>query len=681
MVRRKPQAAVVGLVSADIPSRRHSVRTASSKTVNYVDLPSPADSDAVDGEIALRASPTASEDRALSPAFTEEEIAESSGEEGDVAASSKKAVKGKRSAIKTNAAEKRVKKRKESNGPIAETPPKRAVRRKIKAAEAAGSVDEDFAPNGDSEAEGVAERPPAVNDDYRPIPFKGRLGFACLNTYLRSSNPPIFCSRTCRIDTILKHDTESGPGSGMTCVKSLGHANATDLCKLIKWNQKYNIKFLRISSEMFPFASHAEYGYNLEHAAEPLKEAGRLAMEYGHRLTMHPGQYTQLGSPRPEVVENAIRDLEYHRELLDRLQLTGQADRDAVMIIHMGGIFGDKVATIERFKQVYTTRLSSGVKNRLVLENDDVCWSVEDLLPTCQELNIPLVLDWHHNNIVPGSLREGTYDVNRIHGAAIKKTWTDKGITQKQHYSEPREGSVTNRDRRRHSARVVDLPPCEDTMDLMIEAKDKEQAVFEVMRRFEIDGWEEIGDVLPFERTDENVEVKRGKKKGEEVAERLVVPEEEVGMGGAENRVYWPEGKEEWLRPKKKVRLKKDFGEENGEDSQLTLKKSTKKAASMVVNGKKSDVKAAKSSKESTAPTTTKTATVVATNSIKKRGLSSNGAADLDTAGSGVDAEPSTKRRRTPKAIKETKRVSPAVTITDEEKPVKVKRRSARTKT
>lgn len=44
-----------------------------------------------------------------------------------------------------------------------------------------------------------------------------------------------------------------------------------------------------------------------------------------------------------------------------------------------------------RFKENYA-RLSDRVKKRLVLENDDMCWSVEDLLPTCQEFGIPLVL-------------------------------------------------------------------------------------------------------------------------------------------------------------------------------------------------------------------------------------------------------------------------------------------------
>lgn len=50
------------------------------------------------------------------------------------------------------------------------------------------------------------------------------------------------------------------------------------------------IRFMRMSSEMFPFASHAKYGYDLSFADKELQEAGELANKYGHRLTMHPGQ-------------------------------------------------------------------------------------------------------------------------------------------------------------------------------------------------------------------------------------------------------------------------------------------------------------------------------------------------------------------------------------------------------
>ena len=345
---------------------------------------------------------------------------------------------------------------------------------------------------------------------------------------------------------------------------------------MLRWNDRYGINFMRLSSEMFPFASHPDYGYKLApFASEALAEAGRVAAELGHRLTTHPGQFTQLGSPRKQVIDNAFRDLEYHAELLDLLKLPPQQDRDAVMILHMGGIFGDKPATLDRFRENYA-KLPQNVKNRLVLENDDVCYSVHDLLPICEELNIPLVLDFHHHNIIfdADQIREGTKDIMGLF-PRILATWTRKGITPKMHYSEPTSAAITGRQRRKHSARVATLPPCPPDMDLMIEAKDKEQAVFELMRIFKLPGFDRINDILPHVRKDDNKPVKtpkkktpKKKKKGEEAeaaaAEeeeepvRPVIEDDEVGMGGPEGRVYWPPGMEEWLRPVKRVVKPKD---------------------------------------------------------------------------------------------------------------------------
>ncbi|KAK8101470.1 hypothetical protein PG999_011844 [Apiospora kogelbergensis] len=473
-------------------------------------------------------------------------------------------------------------------------------------------------------------RPPPVNSDYLPLPWKGRLGYACLNTYLRQTVPPVFSSRTCRIASIIEHrhpladptqpehatknrpdkDQPGDVARGQTFVEDLGLTNARDIVKMLRWNDKYGIKFMRLSSEMFPFASHEEYGYKLApFASEVLAEVGRVAGELGHRLTTHPGQvrkptpiaqvscygltnvwkFTQLGSPRTEVVRNAIRDLEYHNELLSLLRLPEQQNKDAVMILHMGGVFGDKEATLNRFRANYA-QLSPGIKDRLVLENDDVCYNVHELLPICEELNIPMVLDFHHHNIVfdQTQLREGTKDIMDLF-PRIKATWDRKGITQKMHYSEPCSEAVTGRQRRKHRPRVLTLPPCANDMDLMIEAKDKEQAVFELMRTYRLPGWDSFNDIVPYERDDDNRPVpkpkatpkKRKSKKAiaaeqeeaearggddvdmvdgvaaEDQPEHRVIPEEEVGMGGPENRVFWPMGMEEWLRPKKREVKKK----------------------------------------------------------------------------------------------------------------------------
>ncbi|KAF2395532.1 UV-endonuclease UvdE [Trichodelitschia bisporula] len=436
-----------------------------------------------------------------------------------------------------------------------------------------------------------ASRPPPVNSDYLPLPWKGRLGYACLNTYLRSSTPSVFSSRTCRIQSILDHrhplkdphqpeSTKNKPDKtkrgdvaiGQKWVEGLGLANARDIIKMLRWNERYGIKFMRLSSEMFPFASHPEYGYKLApFAAETLAKVGEVIAELGHRVTTHPGQFTQLGSPRKQVVDNAIRDLTYHDEMLSLLKLPPQQDRDAIMILHMGGTFGSKEETLDRFRKNYAP-LSQSIKNRLVLENDDMSWSVHDLLPICQELNIPMVLDFHHHNIIfdKDKIREGTKDIVELF-PAIRETWTRKRITQKMHYSESTPAAVTPMKRRKHSPRVATLPPCAPDMDLMIEAKDKEQAVFELMRTFKLPGFDLFNDVIPHVREDEN----RPKSDGP------IVPDDEVGMGGPERRVYWPPGMEEWLKPMKRVpavakalpKVKREVGGSPKQPRKVTVRK------------------------------------------------------------------------------------------------------------
>ncbi|CAA7260569.1 unnamed protein product [Cyclocybe aegerita] len=278
--------------------------------------------------------------------------------------------------------------------------------------------------------------------------FKGRLGI------------------TCRLDSLKKNGAE--------WLKDFGRKNVGDLKAIIQWNEDNNIRFFRLSSEMFPFASHADHGYSLDYCAGILAEAGALARKYGHRLTVHPGQYIQLGSPKPDVVEAACRDLAYHCEMLD---LMGMGP-DSVMIIHGGGVYDDKTATLERLKQSIRD-LPTNVRNRLVLENDEMCYNAEELLEVCEELDVPLVFDYHHDAIYPSSIspQEIIKRANTI--------FDRRGIKPKQHLSEPRPGAVTMMERRAHADRCENLPDdLPDDMDLMIEAKDKEQAVFHLYRMY-----------------------------------------------------------------------------------------------------------------------------------------------------------------------------------------------------
>lgn len=586
------------------PPRRQSSRVSASAVIARTN-PEP---EVFDGVVALHASPDGHEDSSQQPTLQTSDM-NGSADENEIHQAETK-VKRKKATTPSHV---KVEKEESKMEPVSS-----------KATNVAGPADPwlDGGPEGENgqeeECEDEAEfkealsRPPPVHSEYLPLPWKGRLGYACLNTYLRNANPPVFSSRTCRIASILEHrhplkdpsqpehatknrpDRDQPPeiARGQRYVEELGLANARDVAKMVRWNDKYGIKFMRLSSEMFPFASHEEYGYKLApFAAQTLQEVGKVIGKLGHRVTTHPGQFTQLGSPRMQVIDNAVRDLEYHDEMLSLLKLPEQQDRDAVMILHLGGAYGDKAAAISRFKENYA-KLPQSVKNRLVLENDDVVWCVHELLPLCQELNIPFVLDYHHHNILfdETQIREGTKDIMELY-PAILETWTRKGITPKMHYSEPTPPAITRTSRRKHSPRVMTLPPCPDTMDLMIEAKDKEQAVFELMRTFKLPGFHTFNDILPHTRHDENKpwkpKAKKAVKKAKKASRSLesdekkdeeeeidmppaVIPEEEENMGGPEGRVYWPPGMEDWLRPPKRILKKKEEGTPKKKSNQKT---------------------------------------------------------------------------------------------------------------
>ena len=301
-----------------------------------------------------------------------------------------------------------------------------------------------------------------------PPNFPGRIGYACLNSVLRKNVPSVFCSRTARVATFLKKKEGY--------LQELGKLNAADLQKMILWNDEHNIHFMRISSGLFPFASHPLYGYSLEFCREDLKAVGDLAKRLGHRLTLHPGQTNNLGSPSPQVVLSTIKDLSYHAQILDLMEL----DADSVMIIHGGGVYDDKIKTLQRWEKEFRN-LPANVRTRIVVENDEVCYSTEELLPLCEKLGIPLVFDWHHHDINPGVM-----DLGEIL-ARVASTWEKRGIRQKMHYSESRENcNSTVMGRRGHSNKVRDIVMCGEHIDLMIEAKDKEQAVLHIYEKYNI---------------------------------------------------------------------------------------------------------------------------------------------------------------------------------------------------
>ena len=300
------------------------------------------------------------------------------------------------------------------------------------------------------------------------IPENFRLGYACINTELRKKN--IFCSRTCRLATL--------ESKGIEYVKNLALKNLKDLQTILEWNLKNNILFFRLSSELFPFASHEKHGYNLEFAETQLKSIGDYAKEHNMRLTMHPAQFNVLSSPHQNVIDNTLRDLSYQCEILDRMGL----DQNSVMIIHCGGVYGNKTKSLARLSE-NIEKLPNNIRNRLVLENCEMSYCIEDILPISEKLKIPIVIDYHHDAIFNSSQPAHYYHER------VFNVWKERNIKPKIHISNSIEG-VTENDtktkRRKHSDLISffynDMLKINIKIDVMIEAKLKEQSIINLRK-------------------------------------------------------------------------------------------------------------------------------------------------------------------------------------------------------
>lgn len=302
------------------------------------------------------------------------------------------------------------------------------------------------------------------------------IGYCCINTELRKKD--IFCSRTCRLATI----RERGIGYSY----ELAAKNLQDLKKIIEWNEKNKIKLYRMSSDMFPFATHPEYyrEYDLSQFSDTLSQIGALANNLGHILTFHPGQFTQLSSHRPEVVEKSIVEIDFHAKIMDIMGLGPQS----IIVIHGGSKNGGKDVALQRFKESYM-KLSKSSQMRLVIENCEMAYSIEDLLPFSQETQIPIVLDYHHHNINSGSQKLSLYDLT----CKVIEVWKQRSLIPVFHISESKPG-VTENDsitaRRAHSDFVTAFPDellkiCATQPILLdIEAKLKEQSVFLLFEKY-----------------------------------------------------------------------------------------------------------------------------------------------------------------------------------------------------
>lgn len=170
--------------------------------------------------------------------------------------------------------------------------------------------------------------------------------------------------------------------------------NLATLVEILKYNIANNFMFFRISSDMIPFASHPICKFDWkEHFKSDLIKIGQLINDHNIRISMHPDQFVLINSKSQEIVNNSIKELEYHTDLLDLMTL----DYSAKVQIHIGGVYGDKEKSKKQFISNYKTLLSANIKKRLVIENDDHLYNLKDCIEIHEYIGIPILFDVFHH--------------------------------------------------------------------------------------------------------------------------------------------------------------------------------------------------------------------------------------------------------------------------------------------
>ena len=302
-----------------------------------------------------------------------------------------------------------------------------------------------------------------------------RMGFVAMTLNLENCSPS---------GTVTFATYKALKDKNARCVRlaRVSKSNIENTLRILKNNNALNIEVYRLTSKLIPLATHNElcgWDYSTEFQYE-LKCLGEYIKSKKFRISAHPDHFTILNPVKPEVLEASIRDLEYHVNLFEAL---GLQDYRYKLVIHVGGMYGDKEKAIERFKQNFV-KLPDRIRKRIILENDDKSFTASDVLDICEELHLPMVLDVHHHKCANNS--EPIEELL----PRIFKTWNKEIDPPKVHFSSPK----SQREFRSHAdyidytafmeflnvAKILDKD-----IDIMLEVKMKDKALLELSDKLE----------------------------------------------------------------------------------------------------------------------------------------------------------------------------------------------------
>jgi UV DNA damage endonuclease len=339
-----------------------------------------------------------------------------------------------------------------------------------------------------------------------------RFGFACK---IDQKNPKKINKKFNFISTNLKNFSILSEKNKEEKIRNIVDHNLNVLNNVFEWlySLPVNLRMYRIGSDIFPFYTIDQYRKFYDNPefknyyTKRLSDLGDKSRNYSIRLSFHPGQFTILNSSNQKVLDNSLKEIEYHSDIFRFMNFPNEWHPYGIEINIHGGTKKNGIDyLINNIK-----KLSNESKNWISIENDEYSFGIRDLLKL--ENICAIILDVHHHFIfTKGSYISVSDDIITV----IKNSW--RGIVPELHYSispeeishlcsnenfinyrELIENNYSSRFLRKHSNSVWHkksnqwISEFSEIFDIMIEAKNKNLASIELYNFF-------IQNNLPMER-------------------------------------------------------------------------------------------------------------------------------------------------------------------------------------
>jgi UV DNA damage endonuclease len=285
-----------------------------------------------------------------------------------------------------------------------------------------------------------------------------RVGYPCINRSIGCTS-----SRTFRLASYSEQRLAETVEHNLDCLE-----------RVLRWNFEHGIGFFRITSDLVPFASHPVCRYDWpRHFRDRFRRLGRFIRRHRMRISMHPDQFVLLNALDEKIVESSVRELDYHAQVLDLMELP----LSARLQIHVGGVYGDKPAAKARLVAGYGG-LAPAVRRRLVIENDDRSYTVADCLEVSRRCGVPVLFDVFHHRV------NSSGETTRAALRSCAATWRRSDGPPMVDYSSQQPGQ-----RRGRHAEHIDARDFREFLkaarglecDVMLEIKDKEKSALEAV--------------------------------------------------------------------------------------------------------------------------------------------------------------------------------------------------------